>query len=85
VFVSERLIDTLIPAIDTQGGRVVLVVPQARSRALPGKLVRIGSPGTSLNPCLVETNQLPLSTEYIALSHCWGTETFYCLRKSNLY
>jgi hypothetical protein len=41
---------------------------EARSRALPGRLVQIGPPGSSLNPRLVETDQLPLSTKYIALS-----------------
>jgi hypothetical protein len=32
----------------------------------------------------VDTDQLPLSTQYVALSHCWGTETFFCLTQANL-
>jgi hypothetical protein len=58
--------------------------PDAESRVLPRRLVQIGPPGTSLDPRLVETDQLPLTTRYITLSHCWGTETFFCLKRENV-
>jgi hypothetical protein len=55
-----------------------------KTRVLPRRLIQIGPPGTSLRTRLVETDQLPLSTQYIALSHRWGTETFFCLKQANI-
>ncbi|KAJ0117896.1 hypothetical protein J7T55_014346 [Diaporthe amygdali] len=57
------------------------------SRALPTRLVQInksknGKPGISANIC--ETQDLPSSTPYATLSHCWGDGVMFRLLKDNI-
>jgi len=51
---------------------------------MPGRLIQIGPSGADLFPRVVETAELPRSIQYIALSHSWGREKFFCLTKSNI-
>lgn len=57
------------------------------SRGLPTRLVRIWKPGNDspdfISAQLCETKNLPLDTVYVTLSHLWGDNQIFQLRKGN--
>ena len=58
--------------------------PKTRGSWMPTRLVFIGSPKFANYVRVVETNANTLSSDYIALSHCWGTRHIYTLTTANL-
>lgn len=57
------------------------------SRFLPTRLVQIWRPenqSTGLSARIYETENLPTSTRYVTLSHCWGKGVIFKLLQSNL-
>jgi Heterokaryon incompatibility protein (HET) len=52
-------------------------------RKLPTRLLEITNNASKLHIRLVETNQLPNSTTYCTLSHCWGRKEIICLTQES--
>jgi hypothetical protein len=50
---------------------------------VPTRLIHLGS-GSSLQPRLCITHDIPKDTKYVTLSHCWGRLDILKLQKSNM-
>ncbi|PVH96061.1 HET-domain-containing protein, partial [Periconia macrospinosa] len=50
---------------------------------LPTRLVSIDRNSTGISARLCDGQSLPCNTEYLTLSHCWGTAEFMTLRENN--
>lgn len=50
---------------------------------LPARLVSIDRTSTGIAARLCDGHSLPRNTEYLTLSHCWGTTEFLTLRQNN--
>jgi len=82
--------DTIIPPLE-QARRWLSTCQDEHDRCsvkkeleLPTRLVRVEKDGQTLSAQLCESLSLPPDTEYLTLSHCWGTTPFLNLTKENI-
>jgi hypothetical protein len=52
-------------------------------RRLPTRLIDLGT-GPTIRPRLCESAGLPLETQYMTLSHCWGQMKFLTMKSTNI-